>query len=254
LSKPEQPPGPGATRLLTWNVHAGIGPDGRYDLPRIVALVRRHQPDIVALQELDSRGRGAVSPFDYLTRALGSHAAEARTIAAPDGYYGHVLISRWPLVDIAVHDLSVHRREPRRAIEATAITPDGPLRLASVHLGLGLAERRQQAAMLAAIAGTARDTTVMFGDFNDWFIYGSVRRSLAAVLPGRSKLRSFPACYPLLMLDRIYCRPRQAFLRCWTDPLARRVSDHLPVIADIGLAPPLTGPVPLSLPDMLADA
>lgn len=121
---PAAPARPGRSiRVLTWNVHAGIGPDGRYDLPRIVALVRRHQPDIIALQELDSRGRGITSPFDYLSVALGTHAAEAKTISAPDGDYGHVLISRWPLTDIAIHDLSISRREPRRAIEATVRTP-----------------------------------------------------------------------------------------------------------------------------------
>lgn len=251
---PAAPARPGRSiRVLTWNVHAGIGPDGRYDLPRIVALVRRHQPDIIALQELDSRGRGITSPFDYLSVALGTHAAEAKTISAPDGDYGHVLISRWPLTDIAIHDLSISRREPRRAIEATVRTPDGPLHLASVHLGLSFRERREQAAMLAAIAGTARHTTVMLGDFNDWFIYGAVRRSLATLLPGRTRLRSFPARWPLLMLDRIYCRPCTALLSAWTDPLACRVSDHLPVIADIRLLPAAEGPQPFSLPDMQAE-
>ena len=86
-----------AVRVLTWNLHAGIGPDGRYDLGRIVGLVQKHDPDIVALQEIDSRGRGEQSPFAFLAQALGSHAAEAKTIVAPDGYYGHALISRWPL-------------------------------------------------------------------------------------------------------------------------------------------------------------
>lgn len=244
---------PAVIRILTWNVHAGIGPDGRYDLPRIAALVRRHEPDIVALQEIDSRGRDD-NAFEYLARALGSHAAEAKTIVTPDGDYGHALISRWPMTDIAIHDLSISRREPRRAIETTVQTPAGPLHLASVHLGLGFRERRQQAAMLSAIAGTARQTTVMLGDFNDWFVYGTVRRALATILPGRTRQRSFPACWPVLMLDRIYCRPRHALLRSWTDPLARRVSDHLPVIADLRLEEAEPGPQSLSLPESRAQA
>lgn len=245
--------GPNTVRILTWNVHAGVGPDGVYDLPRIAALVRRHEPDIVALQEIDSRGRGS-DAFAYMSKALGSHAAEARTIVTPDGDYGHVLISRWPMTEIAIHDLSVTRREPRRAIETIVQTPYGPLHLASVHLGLSLRERRQQAAMLSAIAGTARQTTVMLGDFNDWFIYGTVRRALATVLPGRTKLRSFPAVWPIFMLDRIYCRPRHALLDCWTDPLGRRVSDHLPVFADIRMEEAEPGPQSLSLAEARAQA
>lgn len=238
-------------RVLTWNLHAGVGPDGRYDLGRIVGLVQKHNPDIVALQEIDSRGRGETSPFAFLAQALGSHAAEAKTIVAPDGYYGHALISRWPLGEAAIHDLSVSRREPRCAIETTVATPLGPLHLASVHLGLGWHERREQAALLAAIAGTSRRTTVMLGDFNDWFVFGSVRRNLATILPARTKLRTFPAWRPLLMLDRIYCRPASALVNYWTDREARAMSDHLPVIADIrldtGVDPSQPGPQPLSV-------
>jgi len=223
---------PAVIRILTWNVHAGIGPDGRYDLPRIAALVRRHEPDIVALQEIDSRGRDD-NAFEYLARALGSHAAEAKTIVTPDGDYGHALISRWPMTDIAIHDLSISRREPRRAIETTVQTPAGPLHLASVHLGLGFRERRQQAAMLSAIAGTARQTTVMLGDFNDWLWAGSVRRRLARALPGVSRHRTFPARLPLFELDRIYLFPASALIGTCIDHRARELSDHLPVIADI---------------------
>ena len=249
-----------AVRVLTWNLHAGIGPDGRYDLGRIVKLVQKHDPDIVALQEIASRGRGEDSPFSFLAQALGTHAAEAKTVVAPDGYYGHALISRWPLGEVAVHDLSVSRREPRGAIEATVATPLGPLHMSSVHLGLSWHERREQAAMLAAIAGTTRRTTVMLGDFNDWFVFGNVRRSLATLLPARTKLRTFPARRPLLMLDRIYCRPVSALVKYWTDHEARSMSDHLPVIADIrldtGVDASLPGPQPLSVlePDPLLPA
>jgi endonuclease/exonuclease/phosphatase family metal-dependent hydrolase len=80
--------------------------------------------------------------------------------------------------------------------------------------------------------GTAM-TTVMLGDFNDWLWAGSVRKVLARALPGRTRHRTFPSICPLLHLDRIYCRPREALLGGRTDRSARRISDHLPVIADI---------------------
>ena len=229
----------GVVRVLTWNIHCGVGRDGRYDLLPVVELVRRHDPDIVALQEIDSRGRAdlQVAPLAFLTQSLGSHVAEARTIIAPDGHYGHALISRWPLAPPILHDLSVRRREPRFAIETTAATASGPVHLAAVHLGLRIGERRRQAAKLAEIAASASETSVMLGDFNDWPWFwpwrDMVRRALAAALPARTFHRTFPARRPLLMLDRIYCRPPHALLRSWTDPEARRLSDHLPVIADI---------------------
>ena len=233
----------GVVRVLTWNIHRGVGRDGRYDLLPVVELVRRHDPDIVALQEIDSRGCAdlQVAPLAYLTPSLGSHVAEARPIVAPDGHYGHALISRWPLAPPILHDLSVRRREPRFAIETTAATAAGPIHLAAVHLGLRIGERRWQAAKLAEIAAGAGETSVMLGDFNDWPWFwpwrDMVRRALAAALPARTFHRTYPARRPLLMLDRVYCRPPYALLRSWTDPAACRLSDHLPVIADIRVAP-----------------
>ena len=238
----------GALRVLTWNIHRGVDRRGRYDLRPIVELISRHDPDIVALQEIDSRGRGdlPIEPLAVLTQALGSHMAEARTIVAPDGHYGHALISRWPLAPPILHDLSVRRREPRYAIETTAETAAGPIHLAAVHLGLRIGERRWQAAKLAEIAGGADALSIMLGDFNDWPWFwpwrDMVRRALAAALPGRTFHRTYPARCPLLMLDRIYCRPADALLRSWTDVEARGLSDHLPVVAEIAAPPaPATG-------------
>ena len=232
----------GVLRVLTWNIHRGVDRRGRYDLRPIVELVSRHNADIVALQEIDSRGGGdlQVAPLAFLTQSLGSHVAEARTIIAPDGHYGHALISRWPLDPPILHDISVRRHEPRYAIETTAATAAGPIHLAAVHLGLRIGERRWQAAKLAEIAGGAGETSIMLGDFNDWPWFwpwrDTVRRALAAALPARTFHRTYPARCPLLMLDRIYCRPPAALVRSWTDLEARRLSDHLPVIAEIKLA------------------
>lgn len=40
---------------MTFNLHHGVGIDGRLDLDRVVALVEATGADVVALQEVDSR-------------------------------------------------------------------------------------------------------------------------------------------------------------------------------------------------------
>lgn len=222
-------------RLMSWNIHGGVGPDRCFDLARVAVLIARHRPDILALQEIDTRGRGdeCLAPLRRLFSPDG-HFAEARTIVAPDGHYGHGLFSRWPIETAVIHDLSVRRREPRSAIEAVIRTDRGPLQLVAVHLGLAISERRRQAGLLGHLAAATRDMpTVMLGDFNDWFPFGSVRSRLAERLPERTRLRTFPACRPLLKLDRIYASVPGAIRRSWTDPAARACSDHLPVIAEL---------------------
>ncbi|TCK31000.1 endonuclease/exonuclease/phosphatase family metal-dependent hydrolase [Ancylobacter aquaticus] len=243
---------PQRLRLMTWNIHGGVGPDRRFNLERIAALIARHQPDILALQEVDTRGRdvACLAPLEGL--GIG-HFAEARTIAVPDGHYGHVLYSRWPTHDIVLHDLSVRRREPRMAIETHVDTPLGPLRVVAVHLGLALLERRRQARKLARMARDGSDApTVMMGDFNDWFSFRPVRRTLARVLPESTNIRSFPACWPLLRLDRLYCSRRGMLAHSFTDPEARHASDHLPVIADIQLRPRLARAPGLDTPEQVS--
>lgn len=227
----------GTIRLMTWNIHRGIGPDRRFDLDRIAAVIRRHAPDILALQELDTRGRDpmCLAPLRILAAPEG-HFAEARTIVASDGHYGHALFSRVPMGDIFVHDLSVRRREPRSAIEATLVTGGGPLHVVAVHLGLDIAERNRQARVLARLALEPKGIgTIMLGDFNDWFSFGQVRRTLAAVLPARTSIATFPARRPILKLDRIYSNVPGSVVNAWIDPEGRDCSDHLPLIADLKL-------------------
>lgn len=224
-----------ALRVMTWNIHGGVGPDGRFDLDRIAALIARHRPDVLALQEVDTRGRGVdcLAPLQGL--GIG-HFAEARTIVVPDGHYGHALFTRWPTRNVVLHDLSVRRREPRIAIETEVETPFGPLHLVAVHLGLAFLERRRQSMALAALAKRARGMpTVMMGDFNDWCSLGLVSRAIHRALPFRTRLRSFPARWPLLRLDGVYCSAPGMLAASFADPAARMASDHLPIIADIRL-------------------
>lgn len=226
-----------SVRVMTWNIHGARTMMGRPDLSRVIELVRKHSPDIVALQEVDARRCGDAQAFDTLASSLGTHRAEARMIVAPEGDYGHVLLTRWPISFSSRHDISVANREPRAALEAIIATPAGPLRVIAVHLGLSLRERHRQARQLASIALSKSLPLVMLGDFNDWFWHGSVQYTLRELFPGRSRFRTFPAVCPILRLDRIYVRPQQILVRMSVDHAARTASDHLPVIADLDIAP-----------------
>ncbi|HEY3148490.1 MAG TPA: endonuclease/exonuclease/phosphatase family protein [Dongiaceae bacterium] len=230
-------------RILTWNIHRGIGLDMRYDLDRIIDLIKPHDPDIVALQEVDSRGKDQTNlPLTALKQTLGSHAAEARTIVAPDGHYGHVLISRWPMHDINIHELHVSRRETRCAIETTVESPFGYIRVIAAHLGLRPNEIRPQLDVFGPLVrgepgadpAALPGGLLMMGDFNDW--HGRVRSTLTTLIPTHTMQKTFPSWRPILNLDRIYCRPGKALLRSWVDTGARRASDHLPVFAEVDVA------------------
>src|SRR4051812_34999023 len=110
---------PTTVRVMTWNIHGGVGLDGKFVLSRITDAIGRIEADIVALQEVDSRRRlsDGRSVFDVLREALGGHGIEAKSITTADGDYGQMVIGRRPFGETSIHDISHAAREPRRAIE-----------------------------------------------------------------------------------------------------------------------------------------
>ena len=123
-----------AIRMMTWNVHGTFNLNPRFDVRPIVALIEKWKPDVVALQEVDSRGRSE-NPFSMLEEAIGGHSVHAHSIVTEDGNYGQTLISRWPwLSEPKILDLSFRKREPRRAIGAELRGPFGGLHVIATHL------------------------------------------------------------------------------------------------------------------------
>ena len=117
-------------RVLTWNIHGALGRNPRFNLERAITLIRNWQPDLIALQEIDSRRKlPDGNPFEVLQAALGKHGVSARSITTKDGEYGQMLISCCPIRMSEVHDISAPEREPRRAIKAEIEMPPGPLRV-----------------------------------------------------------------------------------------------------------------------------
>ena len=143
---------------MTWNIHGALGHNPRFDLVRVVELIRRWAPDIVALQEVDSRRKleNGDDPFVVLQDALGQHGIRAESITTADGVYGQMLISCCPFRRHDVLDISRPEREPRRAIWAEIETPAGLVRVVATHLGLSIRERRGQARQAAGADRDAR--------------------------------------------------------------------------------------------------
>jgi endonuclease/exonuclease/phosphatase family metal-dependent hydrolase len=231
-------------RVLTWNVHACVGADGRHDVERVGAAVRALAPDVAAFQEIDSRrgAPGAGKVYDVLRAEVGTHGHDAWAISGADGHYGQILASRFPLEDKKVHDISALGREPRKAITASIVLPTARLRVVTTHLGLSRPERRQQLDRLTKILATDVSTPVLLlGDLNEWLWPHRHQRDLFALFGAWTREASFPARFPLFALDRILCRPSTLLGKAWAAYEARAASDHLPVMAELALpAPPST--------------
>ncbi len=82
--------------VMSWNLRAGLGMDGVRDISRAGEVIRRENPDVVALQEIDRKtGRSqGVDQLARLAEITGLHATWCKTIDFDGGEYGIALLSR----------------------------------------------------------------------------------------------------------------------------------------------------------------
>jgi endonuclease/exonuclease/phosphatase family metal-dependent hydrolase len=238
-------------RLITWNIHKGIGGfDRRYRPERIVDCMAFYRPDLLLLQEVDEGAPRSKNhrQVDLLGEALGlSHRAYQPNVRLRAGHYGNAILSRYPLTDVDHIELSVPLKKRRRALAAHCRLVDGKghshrLLLINTHLGLASFERQMQIRRILesdVVRHTHRHTAaILAGDMNDvWGRLGRVLIEPAGFVPACGAIKTFPAYIPMRALDRIYYRGGLALRNSHAAraEIARRASDHLPLIADFEL-------------------
>lgn len=238
-------------RVLTWNIHKGIGGvDRRYRPERVIEVIAHYEPDLVLLQEVDDgvpRSR-----FDRQIDLLGDalrlrHRTYGPNVRLRRGRYGNATLSRWPLTDVRNVDLTVKPKKRRGALYARCRVRQGrrsrTLAVFNLHLGLAGFERKMQLRRFLRSQPFARlhDRTpiVLGGDFND--LYGTLGPKLLEPAGFRSPGQAaptYPAIYPVRALDGLYVRGDLVGIRCSRSRLrlARDASDHLPLVADVELS------------------
>jgi endonuclease/exonuclease/phosphatase family metal-dependent hydrolase len=234
-------------RVLSYNIHKGIGGrDRRYRLERVVAVIEHENPDLICLQEVDRNcGR---SKLDDQPRLLAEHFRAVAhcyqlNFSVKQGGYGNLILSRWPFVRQHHVSLRLQKKKARGAQLVVVDTPEGPLHLINVHLGLAEHERHWQLEHLLGhhlFAESAALPTLFIGDTNDWrntLGRGALGHfGFTQVTSPPSRFRSFPAYLAVGSLDKAYVRGLHvAHARIAHSPMARDASDHLPLVLDFHL-------------------
>jgi endonuclease/exonuclease/phosphatase family metal-dependent hydrolase len=235
-------------RLVTWNIHKGIGRDGRYDLGRIVHVLRELSADVVCLQEVDEGV--SRSSFDKQAQRLADelgypHAALGLNVRVEGGAYGNLTLSRHPIDDVHNLDLTVPPKKRRSALVTRihAGPPRGWL-VANVHLGLMHLERKMQVRRLLGhvFDGAPEDQPlVIAGDWNEWGsrlvrgVVGPWGFHVGRPDPSGKPHRTFPSGRPVAALDRIVYRApvRCRHVACLVDERTKIASDHLPLVVEL---------------------
>lgn len=228
--------------VMTYNIHHGRGRDGRVDLKRICGVIQEGRPDLVALQEVD-RGMTRSERLDQgreLADLLEMHHVAGHNWYLGEGAYGNVFLSRWPVTIVGNLDLSVPGHEPRGCLLTEVRYGSSFLLVASVHLGLGMAERKRQSlTILDQLRMLYTDDPILImGDFNSLSFSSIARRFRSSYTDvfeeaGVGRRSTYRKGGLPLRLDYIYASdhllPMKAHvLRTKSASVA---SDHFPLIA-----------------------
>jgi endonuclease/exonuclease/phosphatase family metal-dependent hydrolase len=237
-------------RVITYNVHSCIGGDQRFGPERVLRLIRRFLPDVVALQELDigqHRTQG-LDQAEFFARGLSMqlHFVPARERLG--GHYGNAILTRRP--SRLLHSGCLPRLhdacEPRAALWVAVDTDFGEVHVLNVHLGL---QRRERGLQTEALLGRSwltdprrGELAVVCGDFNATpgsAVYTRFAERLTDAQLAAGLVRpTFPAIWPLVRIDHVFVTPRLRVVGASVPAslMARVASDHRPLLADVALA------------------
>ena len=233
-------PAPRRLRVLCYNIHHGEGLDGKVDLPRLADVIRRTEPDLVALQEVDDRTQrtGHVNQIEVLAELTRLHGRFAKQLDYEGGGYGQAILSRFPLSEIEVRWLPGMPARERRIVASVTVEANGAaLTFASTHLHhANTAIREQQADALNRLFAGEDRPVVLAGDLNatpDSKPITILRQHWQSATAEMDEMLTFPAGKPERQLDYVLFRPRGRFhvhsVHVIEEPVA---SDHRPLLVE----------------------
>jgi endonuclease/exonuclease/phosphatase family metal-dependent hydrolase len=251
-------------RLATFNIlHGRSMGDGVVDPHRLAAAVRRLDPDILALQEVDRH-----QPRSHLTdlTAVAAEAMGAQTqrfaaalVGTPGttwsaateddvpgtAAYGIALLSRYPVRAWQVAHLPripfrfplylpqprkviVVHEEPRAVLTGHFETPAGPLVVVTTHLSYVPGWAQLQLRHIRRSVTGLDDPLVLMGDLN---MHGRTPARVTGYRP-LADHPTFPLQTPTRQLDHILARGVSGRVRSSEAPLLP-LSDHRALVVDL---------------------
>ncbi len=240
-------------RIMTYNVHSCVGMDGKISPERIARVIWRHDPDIVALQELDTRRprTGGIDQPHIIAKHLEMTYHFHPSLSIEEERYGNAILSRYPMKLVRAGRLPglEHKPhlEPRGALWVE-IQADGlSVQLLNTHLGLRREERLNQAKALLGPEWIAhpecQGTVILCGDLNTlpksptYCQIGSVLRDAQVEMESHRPRPTWFSHLPVGRIDYIFMSPQVEVTRVEVSrtDIDRIASDHLPLIVDIRL-------------------
>lgn len=238
-------------RIMTYNVHSCIGMDSKIDPERIARVIAQHQPDIVALQEVDvgKTRTGGIDQAHRIAQYLEMDFHFHPNIRIEEELYGDAILTHLPMKLVKAGPLpglaSRPNLETRGAIWVRIQVDDKEIQCINTHLGLFPKERRNQAKALLSSEwlghSECHDPVILCGDFNAppnspvCRLLQSRLMDVQLGIAGQKPQKTFFTRYPMVRIDHIFATPDIGVVSfdVLTNALSQVASDHLPLTAEI---------------------
>lgn len=230
--------------VMSYNIHHANPPskEGVIDLDAIAAVINKHMPDVVALQEVDvNTKRSGMNEASLLAEKTKMNFYFARAIDYDGGQYGVAILSRQPLHGGQTHPLptAAGTNGELRVLSTAWIEINGKkIVLACTHLDAQRSDTNRVLQIKALTGILAKETSpvILAGDLNAT-AGGAVINVLDQHFTRTCTQNcgfTIPVEAPNKTIDFIAFKPGNAFtVASHTVIDEKYASDHLPVIATL---------------------
>lgn len=213
-------------------------------LKELADFIKKQDPDVVALQEVDSHTNRSRAPQqngkDFATELgyrTGMFPAYGKTIPYKGGYYGIGLLSKYPIAKVErVYLPKTDNGKEQRAVLIADIEYDNNkyFTLASTHLDYTNTQERQvQVHKINEILSDRKYPVIIGGDFNATPDSKEIKEGMAKWKLLSNSDHTIPSKKPKKTIDYIYGYPQDKWEKLGDTVYDVELSDHRPVGSEV---------------------
>lgn len=233
--------------IMTYNIHHGVGVDGKFYLERIARLIKDNKIDIAALQEVDIETErvNGINILDSLATLTGMNWKFGKTMKFQGGRYGNGVLTKLPVPELKNRKFRMATdSEPRAFMKLHLEIAGDTLVFVNTHFDHKKddTERINLANQLLKKVNAADNPVILGGDLNDTpnsRVLGLLKKEFTDVwnLIKRKEKFTYPAGIPEKRIDYILTSIKHTahgiLQPISIEVLESPASDHLPVIMEI---------------------
>jgi endonuclease/exonuclease/phosphatase family metal-dependent hydrolase len=230
-------------RVMTYNIHVGVGMDKKLDLKRIADVITHEHADLVGLQEVDRGVRRTEGKDEIGELAAMTHMdyAFAHNLDFQGGQYDVAILSRFLIQKIDHQKFANKREAERRGMIRVEVEIAGrKVNFVTTHLDYQYEDGRVfETEQLLRFLDGLKGPLIVVGDLNDEPAGGAYKLMLtkfADAWPGsraKGEGLSYPADKPAKRIDYIFYGIADGVRAKKSSLVNTLASDHLPVVAEL---------------------